>query len=167
MINSLWGRPIISMHMSTMTSRLHTRHHKISLHPLLTSNYKGIHQGFRLIIFNLHRYQMLPSPMMLCMHRGQVRCCSSQGSTQSLWNSWAQDMILKCWNWRGIVQVRPKIKHKKINQHTQLCDQHNLFLTWPSWNSSRQMAQTGLELELLAEPHAGRWCWELEQPWEL
>lgn len=60
-----------------------------------------------------------------------------------------------------------KIKQNKANRRTQTCDQHNLLSTCPSWNSSRQMAQTGLELELLAEPHAGRWCWELEQPWEL
>lgn len=31
-------------------------------------------------------------------------------------------------------------------------------LTCPSWNSSRQIAQTGLELELLADPQAARWC---------
>lgn len=28
------------------------------------------------------------------MHSGHVRCCRSQGSTHSLWNSWAQEMIL-------------------------------------------------------------------------
>lgn len=117
------------------------------------------------------------------MHSGQVRCCRSQGSTHSLWNSWAQEMILNsCQRDREnvIFNVLLVCLNTKVVLFLSGFDglsrpsskSYNAFLffptpTWPSMNSSRQMAQIGLELELLFDPGTPRECWDPEQPWEL